>query len=288
MDLVALRDIVIAGLLLGGIYALIAAGLSLQYGVARVLNVSHGEFIMVGAFITWWMFINVNLYPFVSLLIAGLGMFVLGVAVYHLVFRRLMVSSPTLDAFEGKSMLAAFGVLYVVQNVARWIWGSNTHAYRYLDTSVTSARIPLNKLVALGVVVVVVAVFYLFLARTRMGKAIRASAQDPTTAGLVGVNVYNVLGVCFGLGLAMAGIAGSLLSFFYPVSTSMGLRYTVIALLVVVLGGLGSIQGALIGGILLGLMDSLVSYYQPSMTMISFYAVFIVLLLVRPKGIMGK
>ncbi|NLO27653.1 MAG: branched-chain amino acid ABC transporter permease [Actinobacteria bacterium] len=284
----AARDIIIAGLLLGGIYALIAAGLSLQYGVARVLNVSHGEFIMIGAFITWWMFTNLALDPLISIVITGPLMFVLGILLYRFIYRKIMVDSESIDAFEGSSMLAAFGFLYVVQNVARWIWGSNTYAYTYMATSVTSARIPLNRLVALAVVAVVAIIFYVFLSHTRMGKAIRASAQDPTTAGLVGVNVYRVLGLCFGLGLAMAGIAGSLLSILYSVNTSMGLGYTVIALIVVVLGGLGSVQGAFIGGILLGLMSSLVSYYQPSMTMVAYYVVFILLLLIRPKGIMGK
>ncbi len=284
----AARDIIIAGLLLGGIYALIAAGLSLQYGVARVLNVAHGEFIMIGAFITWWLFTNVSFDPLISIVITGPVTFVLGILLYRFVYRKIMVDSPTIEVFEGKSMLAAFGMLYVVQNIARWIWGSNTYAYQYMATSVTSARIPLNRLVALGVVVVVAAAFYVFLSHTRLGKAIRASALDPTTAGLVGVNVYRVLGICFGLGLAMAGIAGSLLSILYSVNTSMGLGYTVIALIVVVLGGLGSIQGAFIGGIFLGLMSSLVSYFQPSMTMIAYYVVFILLLLIRPKGIMGK
>lgn len=284
----AARDIIIAGLLLGGIYALIAAGLSLQYGVARVLNVAHGEFIMIGAFITWWMFTNVSFDPLISIVITGPVTFILGLLLYRFVFRKIMVESPTIEAFEGKSMLAAFGMLYVFQNLARWIWGSNTYAYTYMATSVTSARIPLNRLVALAVVIVLAAAFYYFLSHTRLGKAIRASALDPTTAGLVGVNVYRVLGICFGLGLAMAGVAGSLLSILYSVNTSMGLGYTVIALIVVVLGGLGSVQGAFIGGILLGLMSSLVSYYQPSMTMIAYYVVFILLLLIRPKGIMGK
>lgn len=284
----AARDIIIAGLLLGGIYALIAAGLSLQYGVARVLNVAHGEFIMVGAFVTWWMFTNLTLDPLVSIVLTGPLMFVLGMLIYRLVFRRLLNVSPSTEAFEGKSMLAAFGLLYVVQNVARWIWGSNTYGYTYMATSVTAARIPLNRLVALGVVIVVAAIFYVFLSYTRMGKAIRAAAQDPATAAMMGVNVYNVLGICFSIGLAMAGIAGSLLSILYSVNTSMGLGYTVIALIVVVLGGLGSIQGAFVGGVILGLMASLVSYYQPSLTMIAYYAIFILLLLIRPKGIMGK
>lgn len=284
----AARDIIIAGLLLGGIYALIAAGLSLQYGVARVLNVSHGEFIMVGAFVTWWMFTNFAFDPLVSIVVTGPLMFIIGILLYRFVYRKIMVDSGSIEAFEGASMLAAFGFLYVVQNVARWIWGSNTYAYTYMAKSVTAARIPLNRLVSLAIVVAVAILFYLFLSHTRMGKAIRASAQDPTTARLMGVNVYRVLGICFGMGLAMAGIAGSLLSIVYSVNTSMGLGYTVIALIVVVLGGLGSIEGAFIGGVLLGLMSSLVSYYQPSMTMVAYYVVFILLLLIRPKGIMGK
>jgi branched-chain amino acid transport system permease protein len=130
--------------------------------------------------------------------------------------------------------------------------------------------------------------FYFFLARTRTGKGIRASAQDPTTAGLMGVNINSVLALCFGLGLAMAGIAGSLISTLYPIQTNMGLGYTVIAMIVVVLGGLGSITGAMIGGVILGIVSQLVTYFYPTMTFIAYYVIFIVLLLARPKGIMGK
>ena len=214
--------------------------------------------------------------------------FVIGWLLHATLFRRLMHNAPNLDVFEGQSMLASFGLLYVVQNIARIIWGSQTYQVNYLNTTVTGAQIPLNRLVALGVVIVVGVAFYLFLARTRMGKAIRSSAQDPTTAGLMGVNINSVLAICFGLGLAMAGIAGSLLSFVYPIQTSMGLQYTVIAMIVVVLGGLGSITGAMIGGVILGIVSQLVTYFQPTWTMIAYYVVFIVLLLARPKGIMGK
>jgi len=286
--MIALRDIVIAGLLLGGIYALIAVGLGLQYGVARVLNVAHGEFIMVGAFITFWMFTNVSLNPLVSLLISGPLMFVIGFVLHRTMYHRLMKQSPTLDIFEGKSMLASFGLLFVVQNIARIIWGSDIEGYSYLVTSITAAKIPVNRLVALGFVIAIGVVFYFFLARTRMGKAIRASAQDPTTAGLMGVNIHNVLAICFGFGLSMAALCGSLLSMVYPLRTSMGLGYTIIAMIVVVLGGLGSMSGAIIGGIVLGFVSTVVTYFQPSLTTIAYYVIFVVLLLSRPKGIMGK
>ena len=220
--MVAVRDIIITGLLLGGIFALVSVGFSLQYGVARVLNVAHGEFIMIGAFITFWLFGSVNLNPLVSLVVTAPLIFAIGWFLHATLFRRLMDTSPSLDVFEGKSMLASFGLLYIVQNIARIIWGSQTYQVIYLNTTVTSAQIPLNRLVALGVVIVIGVAFYLFLARTRMGKAIRASAQDPTTAGLMGVNIHSVLAICFGLGLGMAGIAGSLISTVYPISDEHG------------------------------------------------------------------
>jgi branched-chain amino acid transport system permease protein len=283
-----LTDIIIPGLLLGGIFALVSVGLSLQYGVARVLNVAHGEFIMVGAFVTWWLLSKTNLNPLVSLVATAPLVFVLGWVLHSTLFRRLMDTAPSLDVFEGQSMLASFGLLYVVQNVARMIWGSATQTIVFLNRTVTGAQIPLNRLVSLAVVIVVGVIFYLFLARTRLGKAIRASAQDPTTAGLMGVNIHAVLAICFGLGLAMAGIAGTLISTLFTIDTAMGLNYTVIAMIVVVLGGLGSISGAMIGGVILGLVAALVTYFQPSWTNIAYYVIFVALLLLRPKGIMGK
>ncbi len=286
--MVVLRDIVITGLLLGGILALVSVGFSLQYGVARVLNVSHGEFIMLGAFITFWLFTSVDLNPLLSLVVTAPLIFVIGWFLHATLFRRLMSTAPSLGVFEGWSMLASFGLLYVVQNLARIIWGSQTHQVIFLNRAVTAAQIPLNRLVALGVCVVVGVVFYLFLARTRLGKAIRASAQDPTVAGMMGVNINGVLAICFGLGLAMAGIAGSLISTVYAIQTSMGLQYTVIAMIVVILGGLGSITGAMIGGVVLGIVSQLVTYFQPTMTFIAYYVIIIILLLARPRGIMGK
>jgi len=285
--MVALRDIIITGLLLGGIFALVSVGLSLQYGVARVLNVAHGEFIMVGAFVTFWL-AGSGLNPMLTLVVTAPMMFVIGWVLHVGLFRRMMHQAPSLDIFEGTSMLATFGLLYVVQNLARIIWGSQTYQIVFLNRTVTSAQIPLNRLVGLGVVIVVGVGFYLFLSRTRMGKAIRASSQDPTTAGLMGVNINSVLALCFGLGLAMAGIAGTLISTLYPIQTSMGLQYTVIAIIVVVLGGLGSITGAMVGGVILGIVSQLVTYFYPTLTFIAYYAIFIVLLLARPKGIMGK
>jgi branched-chain amino acid transport system permease protein len=282
-------DILITGVLLGGLFALVSVGFSLQYGVGRVLNVSHGEFIMIGAFVTYWLFSSHGINPLVTIFFTAPLTIVLGWALHATLFRRLMDKAPSVDIFEGQSMLASFGLLYIVQNIARIIWGSQTYNVDFLKTTVGgSLQIPLNRLVAFGVVVVIGAILFWFLAATRLGKAIRASGQDPTTAGLMGVNIHNVLAICFGIGLGLAGIAGTLMSTVLAISTSMGLQYTVIAMIVVVLGGLGSISGAVIGGIILGIVSQLVTYYQPTMSFIAYYIIFILLLLARPKGIMGK
>jgi branched-chain amino acid transport system permease protein len=281
---------VIAGLLLGGIYALIAVGLSLQYGVGRVLNVSHGEFIMLGAFATWSLYTLFGVNPLLSLVICGPVIFLIGFFLHKTLFRSLLNSSVSLDIFESRSLLASFGLLFIIQNVAILGWGADMKGYSYLAYGVNlgGAIFSANRLVTLLFAIAIGLVFYLFLARTRMGKAIRAAAQDRATAGLMGVNINQVLALCFGFGAAMAGIAGLLLSMSYPINVAMGLEYTIIAFIVVVLGGMGSIPGSFIGGFILGLIGSIVTYFEPSLSLVAYYVLFILLLLVRPTGIMGK
>jgi len=288
--IVTILDVLIAGLLLGGLYALIAMGLSLQYGVARVLNISHGEFIMLGALTTWTLVTAFDINPLVSLVIVGPVIFAVGFVIHRTLFKRLLASSASPGIFESKSMLASFGLLFIIQNIASIGWGPEIRGYSYLAFPVhlAGAVFGANRLVTLGFATVIGLAFYLFVARTRMGKAIRAAAQDPATAGLMGVNINQVLALCFGLGAAMAGIAGVLISMSYPVHVTMGLEYTIIAIIVVVLGGLGSIPGSFIGGFILGLIGSIVTYIDPGLTLIAYYLIFILLLLVRPTGIMGK
>jgi len=349
MDLVTVLDIVIGGLLIGGIYALIAMGLSLQYGVARVLNIAHGEFIMLGAFATWALYTTLHINPLIALVIVGPIVFVMGYLLHRTFFRHLLTSrpvlgeiiilgaliswtayellkvyttanpllaiaigiplaivldfvlhrtvlkrvapsAPSLAAFEGASMLATFGLLYIIQNMAIIVWGSSSKGYTFLATPVNlaGAVFAANRLVTLAFAVGIGLAFYLFLARTRMGKAIRAAAQDPTTAGLMGVNINQVLAICFGLGAALAGVAGVLYSMCFAISATMGLERTVVAIIVVVLGGLGSIPGSFIGGILLGVVGEIVKYFEPSLVLAGYYIIFILLLMLRPKGLMGK
>jgi branched-chain amino acid transport system permease protein len=277
--LVKILDVVIAGLLLGGLYALIAMGLSLQYGVARVLNISHGEFMMLGALTTWTLFrLGVN--PLVSLAICGPVAFIIGFLLYRTMFTRLRILSASIGAYEGSSMLATFGLLFIIQNIALIVWGSEIRGYTYLafPVSVGGALFAANRLVALAFAVVIGAVFYLFLVRTRLGKAIRAAAQNPAVAALMGVNINQVLALCFGFGALLAVFAGLLISMCYPIITTI----------VVVLGGLGSIPGSFIGGFILGLIGSIVTYIEPGLSLAAYYVLFMLLLLVRPTGILGK
>ena len=288
--IVTILDVVIAGLLLGGIYALIAVGLSLQYGVARVLNISHGEFIMLGAFGTWMLYKMFGINPLITLAICGPVIFFIGFFLHKTLFRSLLNSSASSDIFEGRSLLASFGLLFIIQNIAILVWGAEIKGYSYLSYGVNlaGALFAANRLVTLLFAVVISAAFYLFLASTRLGKAIRAAAQDPRTAGLMGVNINKVLALCFGFGALMASFAGGLLSMCYPITTTMGMEYTIIAIIVVVLGGLGSIVGSFIGGFLLGLIGSIVTYIEPGLALVAYYVIFTALLLAKPTGILGK
>jgi branched-chain amino acid transport system permease protein len=287
---VTFLDIVIGGLIMGGIYALIAVGLSLQYGVGRVLNVSHGEFIMVGAFATWTLYTVLGISPLISLVICGPGMFIIGFFVHRTLFQYLRGTSESIGAFADSSLLASFGLLFIIQNVALLIWKADIRGYSYLESSVSilGAMFAVNRLVALLFAVVISLAFYFFLTRTRLGKAIRAAAEDPDTAQVMGVNIHRVLAICFGLGALMAGFAGVLISMMYEMLPTMGLEYTIIAIIVVVLGGLGSITGSLIGGFILGLIGSIVTYFDAGLSLIAYYVIFILLLLVKPTGIFGK
>ncbi len=290
MDGILFLDVLIGGLILGGLYALIAVGLGLQYGVARVLNVSHGEFIMLGAFATYSLYTLFGINPLLSLVVTGPMMFGIGFLVHRTLFQHLRKSTESVAAFEGNSILASFGLLFIIQNIALLSWGPDMKGYTFLAGTVDlgGAIYAQNRLIALFMAAAVAISFYYFLARTRTGKAIRAAAQDVNTAQLMGVNIHGVLGLCFGLGSCMAALAGCLVSMMFEITPLIGLPYSIIAIIAVVLGGLGNILGSLIGGLILGLVGNIVMYVHPGLSLIAYYVIFLMVLLVRPKGILGK
>jgi branched-chain amino acid transport system permease protein len=282
--------VIVSGILNGGVYALAAMGLSIQYGVARVLNLSHGEFIMIAAWLTFTFFVSVEINPLISIAIIAPFFLGIGFLIHRTVFTALRNRAPSPAAFEGNSLLVAFGLLYIVQNIGLLIWGGTPRAINWLTSGVDilGVQFALSNVIALAIAVTLGVAFYVFVNRSRLGKAIRAAAQDPATAGLMGININRVLPLCFGLGTLLAAVAGILLSICYPISTSMGMNYTVIALIVVALGGLGSIPGSFIGGFILGIVGSIVARLESTLVMVSFYAILMILLVARPKGLLGK
>ncbi len=291
MSLHAWLELIASGLITGGVYALIALGLNLQYGLMRVLNIAHGEFLMLGGFATWYAHTRFGVSPLLMAPVAFALMMGLGLVVHRLVFRRLAATSPNLDVFEARGLMVAFGLMFLVQNFASLVWGGELRGYDYLTDPVAigGAQFAGNKLVLLGVALAASLALIVLLRRTLLGKGVRALMQSPTGAQLVGIDTERLHPLMFGIGLGLAGLAGSLLSMAYAVSPSIGEPYTVTALIVITLGGFGSMTGSLVAGLALGVIEAVGMHLtSPSLKSLLSYAIFIAVLLWRPNGLFRR
>ena len=291
MSLSGWAELLAGGLITGGIYALVAIGLNLQYGLMRIMNISHGEFLMLGAFLTWWAHQALGISPLLFLPVAFVALMALGMAVHWLCFRPLAARAPNVDVFEARSLMVGFGLMFFVQNTALLIWGGDLRGYDYLAEPVQfgEMRFTANKLVLFGVALALSLALIALLKLTLLGKAVRALMQSPVGAQLVGINTKRLHPLMFGIGLGLSGVAGALLSMTYEISPSMGEPYTVTALIVITLGGFGSIAGSLVGGLLLGVVEALGMHFSsPSLKMLLSYAVFIGVLIWRPNGLFSR
>lgn len=277
----------INGLLLGGIYAAFSAGFSLIFGVMGVVNIANGEMVMLGAFITFWLFELVKIDPFLSLPFSLIGLFCFGYLLQRFIINRVVGAPPIM------SYIMTFGIHLTLANLALLAWSADprviTTSYSGANLSSLGLTIPLVQLATFGLAFILIAGLYILLYRTRIGRAIQATAQDREMARLMGISVHKVYAVTFGIGAAITGISGSLIAAFRHVETGMGLPYTIIAFCVVVLGGMGYIPGALVGGLILGVISSLSTYLFTAgwSTAITFFLLYVILL-VRPQGILGK
>ena len=286
-----LFDILVTGLITGGIYALVALGLNLQYGLMRVLNVAHGEFLMLGAYVTYSLHTGWGANPLLTLLVTGPAAFAAGLVIHRLLYARVLAHAEGREALESRSLLLSFGLLFVLQNTALLIWSADLKGYSYLGTPlrVLGAVFPANRVLAAAVALGLSVGFYVYLQRSLTGKAIRALMDEPEGAQLVGVNLTRLHGVCFGLGVAMAAVTGSLISMLFELTPFIGLPYTVTALVVVILGGLGNVVGSLLGALLLGVVETAGVYLASSdIRLISSYAVLSLILILKPSGIFGR
>jgi branched-chain amino acid transport system permease protein len=284
-------ELAASGLITGGIYAVVALGLNLQYGLMRIMNISHGEFLMLGAYLTWLAHTTFGINPLLFLPVVAVVMFLAGLVVYRLCFRRIARTSPSVEVIEARSLLIGFGLMYLVQNAAYLIWGADMRGYSFLSdpVEIAGARFTGNSLLAFGFAVAASLALLAALRWTMIGKAVRAMMQSPTGAQLVGIDTAVLHPTVFGAGLALAGVAGALLSMVYEITPGMGEPYTVTALIVITLGGLGSAAGCLAGGLLLGLVEALGMHFtSPSLKMLLSYGVFIGVLLAKPRGLFAR
>lgn len=284
-------ELIASGLITGGIYALVALGLNLQYGLMRILNIAHGEFLMVGAYLTWMMQTSFGWQPLAMVPISFALLMALGLVIHWLCFRRLTATSPNLDIFEARGLMVAFGLMFLVQNAVSWLWGGDLRGYDFLTDPVKfgGAQFAGNKLLVFALALLFAGALIVLLRLTLYGKGVRALMQSPVGAQLVGIDTKRLHPLMFGIGLGLSGVAGCLLSMAYTISPAMGEPYTVTALIVITLGGFGSMGGALAGGLLLGVVEAIGMHFtNPSLKALLSYAVFIGVLLLRPRGLFSK
>ncbi len=286
-----LFEVFLGGLLLGGMYGLIALGLNLQYGVARILNLSYGEFFLGGAFTAFFTIMLWKLNPILSLFVSIPIAFVINWLIYQYLMIPLIRRAPDQDALDADVVLVTFGLFFVFQGLALVNWSGDLRGYSFLavPVNVLGATVALNRLFAfLGACAIAFALF-LLLRYTRFGAALRAITIDPVAAGLVGIDVRRFSALTFAAGGALAATSGMLVSTFISFSATSGVEYTLKALIVVIMAGVGRVTGTLAAGLLLGVVESLGGYLiDPSLTIAINFALFMVILLVRPTGLFTR
>ncbi len=278
-----------SGLVLAGLYAILAYGLALVYGVMKVVNLAHGGMIMLGAFSTWWLWQGPGLYPLLGALASAPVFFVLGMVLYLTLVRRMPVTGrgPSIE-----SLLLLFGVGTVMRGTAYLIWGGDERA---INNSTTQANVAIGpvtisatRLIALGVGAIVTLALVYLVGRTRFGRALRAAAQDPGACRLVGIDIERVNATTFGLASALAALAGGIAATIFVFSPDYGGKTMLKAFVIVVLGGMGSILGVAVGSIVLALTESYATLFvQSAYTEMIGFIMLVLILVLRPQGLLG-
>ncbi|MEC9491109.1 branched-chain amino acid ABC transporter permease [Flexistipes sp.] len=279
------------GILMGSIYGLAAVGLTLIFGVMKVINFAHGSVLMVGMFAAYWFVKLTGVNPYLSLFVVVPFMFFFGY------FLQQFVIKPTFEAEKNVRepitvIIVTTGVWYILDNLALLLFGAE---YRVVKTSVTGNIVEifnmyflLPKIIGFGVTVLVGIYFFWFLKYSKMGKAIRATSLDREAASLMGIKQSKIYNISFGLGCALCGVAGCILVPFYYVYPTVGVTFDIKSFIIVVLGGLGSISGAILGGIIVGVIETLgAQFMAATWTELLVYIVFLIVLFVRPSGLFG-
>jgi branched-chain amino acid transport system permease protein len=281
---------IVLGLLVGGVYVVVAVGFSLVWGILNIVNLAHGALVITGAYLTWWLFTAYHVDPFLALPIVAIVLFAFGYLLQRVLVNRV-IRAPLFF-----TLLLTFGVNLVLVNVLLLLFKSDfrsvTPGYSGSGLGIGGVQIPYIRLAALAVALLVAAVVALLLNRTRTGAAIQAVGADRDAARLVGVDLRHVYALTFAIGAACAGVAGGLISTTQAITPTAGEPYTLQAFVVVVLGGLGRVGATVVGGLLFGLVETLGQTMVPGLgagwaNAIAF-AILVLVLLVRPQGLMGR
>ncbi|HEX6300406.1 MAG TPA: branched-chain amino acid ABC transporter permease [Acidimicrobiia bacterium] len=281
-------QVLVLGLLLGGVYAMMASGLTLLFGVMRVVNLAHAAFILVASYITYVLFENLAMDPMISLVVTMPLMFILGVVLYLLLFPRLEGNPRYVEM----TVLLTFGLALIVEGMLTFVFTGIFRSVRpeYASSAINVGEIfmPTSQFYASMISFALLIVLWLVLRFTKTGTAIRATMQNRAAAQIVGVNVRRVSAISFGIGMALAGAAGSLLSFMFPFFPARHWQWVALLLALIVLGGMGSIKGAVIGALLLAVASAAVTtLIGPTWSPITFYLTLFLILLLRPQGLFG-
>jgi branched-chain amino acid transport system permease protein len=283
-------EVILGGAILGGLYALVAIGFNLQYGMARIVNLAYGEFLMGAAFAAFWMFTLASINPILGMVLSVPVTFGANWLVYRVLMTPLVRRARTREQLEGDTILATFGLLFVLRGAATLAFSADNRFYNYLGEPLDIAGFTFaaNRVLAFALACIFAIAILVVLNRTRFGTALRALAIDPVGAELVGIDVRRLSGLAFAGGGALVAAAGTLVSTFLTFNPSIGIEFTMKALVVVIMGGVGNMGGSLIAGLLLGIAESLCSYYVDSgLTLAVAYALFLIVLVVRPRGLFG-
>ena len=282
-----IMQLLINGLLLGGIYALISIGLTLIFGVLEIVNFAHGEFLMLSMYASYWLFQLYGVDPYLSILIILPMFFLIGLVVQRVTIQPI-INAPMLN-----QVFMTVGLSMVIQNVALFVWKADYRtvktAYSSLNLKTSGLIINFPRLVAFILAMGIIAALLIYLKKTYTGKAIRALAQERRAAMLMGINVYRTYQIAFGIGIACVGAAGAMLIPVYFVFPGVGALFVLIAFVVVILGGYNSLVGSIIGGLIIGVVEAFSGFFiSPHLKEAIYFVIFILILLFRPAGLFGK
>lgn len=283
-------DIVISGLLLAGTYALIAMGLNLQYGVARIMNLANGEWLVLGAMAAFMVFVSAQISPLVTMIVVAPLAFAANWLIYQILLRPLVRRAKNDGQLEVDSILATFGISFALVGIMVSIHGEYfTYSFLANPFVLLGTTVGLNRLVAFVMAVIIAGLLYLWLNHSRAGMAVRAVSVSPESSRLVGINVGRISALAFALGGAVTAVGGTLISTFITLDASVGVIFTMKALIIVIMGGVGDIRGAIIAAIILGLVETAVAtLIDPGLTLVAAYFIFLLVLLFRPQGLFGR